>query len=61
MSDLFKLLFANDESVVSSVCEDPANQNQIQKNMTLKYPKEVRMTTKAVNVLLKSNQHVILI
>ena len=35
MADIFKLLFANDESVVSSsIFEDPANQNQKLTNPT---------------------------
>ena len=38
-SNLIKLLFADDESVVSStICEDPANQNQIQSQDELTNP-----------------------
>ena len=65
MSNLFKLLFDDDESVVSSICEDPAEQRKYRAMMSWQIlipaiqSKEVRMTTyqsKVVNVLLKSDQ-----
>ena len=35
MTNLLKFLFADDKSIVSSVCEDPANQNQLQSHNDL--------------------------
>ena len=37
-SNLIKLLFADDESIVSTICEGPADQNQIQSQDKLTNP-----------------------
>ena len=48
-SNLIKLLFADDESDVSStICEDPADQNQIQSQDELKVHIEVRQSISAI-------------
>jgi len=52
MSNLFKLLFADDESVVSSsICEDSANQNQKQSHDDLTNPNPSNAIERSDNVI----------